>query len=91
MSSPQLTLNDSYILPVIVDITTGKFLRRKWNKEVEKFLDYTWTDQVRLADIGKFLLDLTEQEILQYCREHYNVTEDIRVDFYQLQYVKIIK
>ena len=86
--NPQLTLNNSSIFKVVVNPKTGKFFRARLNKETDMRTDFSWTDQVRLAETW---VVTPEKAIIADLTKHYPLEEkDIKFKYFQLQYVEII-
>ena len=86
--NPQLTLNNSSILKVVVNPKTGKFFRARLNKDTDRRTDFSWTDQVRLAESW---VNTSEEAIIADLTKHYPLEEkDIEFKYFQLQYVEII-
>jgi hypothetical protein len=84
---PQLTLNNSSILKVVVNPKTGKFFRARLNKDTDRRTDFSWTDQVRLAESW---VSASEKEIIADLTKHWPLEEkDIEIKYFQLQYVEI--
>jgi hypothetical protein len=89
MSKPQLTLNNSNVIKVVMNRKTGKFFRNKYNKETDRLTDFTWTDQVRLATN---LLSINEDRIKEELSRIYNIEEsEYELKYFQLQYVEVKK
>jgi hypothetical protein len=89
MKNPQLTLNNSNIITVVMNRKTGKFFRNKYNKETDRLTDFTWTDQVRLATN---LLSINEDRIKEELSRIYNIEEsEYELKYFQLQYVEVKK
>jgi hypothetical protein len=89
MKNPQLTLNNSNIITVVMNRKTGKFFRNKYNKETDRLTDFTWTDQVRLATN---LLGINEDRIKEELSRIYNIEEsEYELKYFQLQYVEVKK
>jgi hypothetical protein len=86
--NPQLTLNNSSILKVVVNPKTGKFFRARLNKDTDRRTDFSWTDKVRLAESW---VNTSEEGIIADLTKHYPLVEkDIEFKYFQLQYVEII-
>ena len=87
--NPQLTLNNSSVLKVAVNPKTGKFFRARLNKETDRRTNFSWTDQVRLAET--WTERWSEKEIIADLTKHCPLEEkDIEFKYFQLQYVEII-
>ena len=87
MKNPQLTLNNSNIITVVMNRKTGKFFRNKYNKETDRLTDFTWTDQVRLATN---LLGINEDRIKEELSKIYNIGEsEYELKYFQLQYIEV--
>jgi hypothetical protein len=89
MKNPQLTLNNSNIIRVVMNRKTGKFFRIKYNKETDRHTDFTWTDQVRLATD---LMFINEDKIKEELSRVYSIEEsEYELKHFQLQYVEVKK
>ena len=86
---PQLTLNNSGVLRVAMNSKTGKFFRARLNKDTDRRTDYSWTDQIRLAESWHLG---TEEQIIEDLEKSYGVMQsEFEFKYFQLQYVEIIK
>ena len=87
MKNPQLTLNNSNIITVVMNRKTGKFFRNKYNKETDRLTDFTWTDQVRLATN---LRGINEDKIKEELSRVYSIEEsEYELKYFQLQYIEV--
>ena len=69
---PQLTLNNSGVLRVAMNSKTGKFFRARLNKDTDRRTDYSWTDQIRLAESWHLG---TEEQIIEDLEKNYGVMQ----------------